>query len=175
MELFDINNYQELARRTQNKELTDGQKLTHSLIGLAAESLEVIGLDEEQRDNILEEAGDVCWMLAEYCDMIGLEMPVVTVMNTVNEEHMNVNDAASIMSFGVMQLLSAHQKRYQGHEIDAGEIITYVHVILSGIKFMAESLASSLTEVMRKNIDKLRKRYPDGFEAERSRNREGEE
>lgn len=172
MELFDTKDYQALARRTQNKELTDGQKLNHSLIGLAAETLEVVGLGEEQRDDILEEAGDVCWMLAEYCDMIGLEMPVVTVMNTMIEESIDINEATSIMVFGVMKLLSTHQKSYQGHEIDGAEIISSVHIILSGIKFMAESLESSLTEVMHCNIAKLEKRYPDGFDADRSRNRE---
>ena len=33
-------------------------------------------------------------------------------------------------------------------------------------------LGISLTEVQQYNVDKLRKRYPDGFDPERSRNRE---
>ena len=172
MELFEIKNYQELARRTQNGNLSEVETLHHALLGLAAETLEVIGLNEDQREEVLNEAGDVCWMLAEYCDVLGIEFPVGIAARTVSKEPISVNEAASIMSFGVMKLLSAHQKTYQGHEIDGNEITAHVLTILTGIKFMAEALDGTLTEVLKGNIDKLIVRYPDGFDPERSRNRE---
>ena len=37
---------------------------------------------------------------------------------------------------------------------------------------MATGLGLTLEEVMAQNIEKLRKRYPDGFDAERSMHRE---
>ena len=38
---------------------------------------------------------------------------------------------------------------------------------------MASGLGLPLEEIMAQNIEKLRKRYPDGFDAERSVHREG--
>ena len=39
---------------------------------------------------------------------------------------------------------------------------------------IADALGVTLEDIARRNIDKLRKRYPDGFDPERSINREGE-
>lgn len=36
---------------------------------------------------------------------------------------------------------------------------------------LCEGIGTTMEEVMQKNIDKLKKRHPDGFEAERSVNR----
>ena len=37
---------------------------------------------------------------------------------------------------------------------------------------IADALGVTLEDIARRNIDKLLKRYPDGFDPERSRNRE---
>jgi NTP pyrophosphatase (non-canonical NTP hydrolase) len=61
--------------------------------------------------------------------------------------------------------------KYHGHAYDprifldeAGDVLWYVAVA-------AATHGYSLDEVMRFNIDKLKKRYPDGFDSEKSINR----
>lgn len=50
---------------------------------------------------------------------------------------------------------------------EAGDVLWYLAEI-------ADALGITLEDIARRNIAKLRNRYPDGFDPERSRNREGE-
>lgn len=60
---------------------------------------------------------------------------------------------------------------YQGHELDKAHMIEELGDVLWYCAELAAGLGVGLAEVAERNIEKLRKRYPDGFEAERSRNR----
>ena len=60
---------------------------------------------------------------------------------------------------------------YQGHELDKEHMIEELGDVLWYCAEMASGLCVDLAEVARRNIVKLRRRYPNGFEAERSRNR----
>ena len=59
----------------------------------------------------------------------------------------------------------------QGHELDRDAIIKELGDVLWYVAEAATALEVSLDEVGQRNIDKLRKRYPAGFSAERSINR----
>lgn len=61
---------------------------------------------------------------------------------------------------------------YQGHSMDYERMVKELGDVLWYVSLAADALGVTLGEVMQKNIDKLRKRYPEGFDAERSRNRE---
>ena len=105
-----LNEYQELAQRTSNDELTLKEHLFNGVLGLAGEAGECADLvkkryfqDGRSIIHLLEdELGDVLWYVAETAAALGL----------------------------------------------------------------------TLEEVAQHNVEKLRKRYPDGFEAERSLHRE---
>ena len=71
------------------------------------------------------------------------------------------------------EIQSFYQKRYQGHIIDEHELMLETGDLLWGIAEFCTANGWELEEVMKANIEKLRKRYPDGFSAERSLNREG--
>lgn len=60
---------------------------------------------------------------------------------------------------------------YQGHELDRAHMIEELGDVLWYCAELAAGLEVDLAEVAERNIDKLRRRYPDGFEAERSKNR----
>ena len=106
-----LNEYQELAQRTSNKELTPKEHLFNGVLGLAGEAGECADLvkkhyyqDKRPIIHLLEdELSDVMWYVAETAAALGL----------------------------------------------------------------------TLEEVARHNVEKLKKRYPEGFEAERSLHREG--
>ena len=63
---------------------------------------------------------------------------------------------------------------YQGHDFDEAKLVDELGDVAWYLALAADALGVTLGEVMQKNIDKLRKRYPEGFDAERSRNREEE-
>lgn len=102
-------NYQELAKRTINTDLTENKKLAHALYGLSSETGEISGIfqkelqgHEVRRDDLEGEIGDLLWFTAELCTVFGFDMG----------------------------------------------------------------------EIAQGNIDKLKKRYPDGFDEDRSINRD---
>ncbi len=64
---------------------------------------------------------------------------------------------------------------HQGHEFDRAHMMEELGDVLWYVAELASGLGVTLEDVAQHNIDKLRKRYPDGFDPERSRNREAEQ
>lgn len=60
----------------------------------------------------------------------------------------------------------------QGHELNREQLIKELGDVAWYLAETATALDVSLEEVLRKNIEKLERRYPDGFEKERSVNRQ---
>jgi len=60
---------------------------------------------------------------------------------------------------------------FQGHELDREKMIDEAGDVLWYLAEMAEGLGITLTDIARHNIDKLKRRYPDGFDPFRSMNR----
>lgn len=61
---------------------------------------------------------------------------------------------------------------FQGCELVREKLIEEMGDVLWYCAELACGLGVTLEEVAQRNIDKLRRRYPEGFSAERSRNRE---
>lgn len=57
---------------------------------------------------------------------------------------------------------------YQGHDLVKGEIATELGDVLWYVAYVASSVGLDLSAVAEKNIEKLRKRYGDGFDAAKS-------
>ena len=63
----------------------------------------------------------------------------------------------------------------QGHPLDKAHIAEELGDVCWYVAELATALGYSMEELMRENIDKLRRRYPEGFEAGRSINRDERE
>lgn len=61
---------------------------------------------------------------------------------------------------------------FQGHPLDAEHVAEELGDIMWYVAIMGKAIGYSLDAIMRMNVQKLEKRYPDGFEVERSLNRE---
>lgn len=79
-----LNEYQDLARRTQNPKLTEADRLKHALLGLASECGEILGIYQKElqehpvdEDKVVDEMGDLMWFLAELADCLKVEMDFV--------------------------------------------------------------------------------------------------
>lgn len=63
------------------------------------------------------------------------------------------------------------QKEYQDHKFDKGHITKELGDCLWMIAEACAAIGVDMEEVMQTNIDKLKTRYPEGFEPERSLHR----
>ena len=64
---------------------------------------------------------------------------------------------------------------FQGHEFDVDKVVNELGDICWYIAVLAKGLDVDLETVMKRNINKLMKRYPDGFSTEKSINRKEDE
>ena len=86
---MDANTYQEKALRTQNPELSPGDKLINGVMGLCGEAGEVIDLvkkhvaqgHELNRAKLKDELGDVAWYLAATAAALDLSLNEVLEYN----------------------------------------------------------------------------------------------
>lgn len=60
---------------------------------------------------------------------------------------------------------------FQGHDLDRGHLAKELGDVAWYLAVSADAIGYSLEDIFKMNNDKLRARYPDGFEAERSVNR----
>ena len=80
-----INEYQKLAMRTLNPELSEKDVLINGVMGLCGESGEAIDLVKKHlsqghsldREKLAKELGDVAWYLAETAYAIGYDLETV--------------------------------------------------------------------------------------------------
>lgn len=70
----------------------------------------------------------------------------------------------------IIDLLKKHE--FQDHELNKESLIDELGDVLWYAALMATALNTKLEDVMVKNIEKLKKRYPDGFDKNRSINRD---
>ena len=63
------------------------------------------------------------------------------------------------------------QKKFQGHNVDREHLMKELGDCLWMISEACDALNTDMEEVMKINIRKLEKRYPDGFEADKSLHR----
>jgi NTP pyrophosphatase (non-canonical NTP hydrolase) len=86
---MQINEYQQLAMRTSNKELTKGEHLINGALGLCGESGEVADLVKKaymqghniDRAHIAKEIGDCLWYAAEAATAIDYDLETIMQMN----------------------------------------------------------------------------------------------
>ena len=82
-----------------------------------------------------------------------------------------VNAALGIAGEGgeVADMIKKHI--FQGHDLDIDHLAKELGDVLWYIALGAHCIGYSLEDIMMMNVEKLRKRYPNGFESERSQHR----
>ena len=75
------------------------------------------------------------------------------------------------MSSEIGEIHGIYQKSYQGHKIEEEHLEKEVGDLLWFIAEFCTAYGWDLEDVMKKNIDKLKARYPEGFDAEHSLHR----
>lgn len=82
------NEYQALAARTINKNLSEGQNAFHALHGMVGEVGEIHSIyqkvfqgHEFDDYEIMKELGDLLWFIAEYCTVQGWDLEDIMQLN----------------------------------------------------------------------------------------------
>ena len=100
-------------------------------------------------------------------------------MTTLNKEltkpDMLLNSVMGLCgeSGEAIDILKKHMM--QGHSLDRDHLIKELGDIAWYLAEAATALDISLEEVMERNLEKLRRRYPEGFDTEKSLHREAED
>lgn len=81
------------------------------------------------------------------------------------------NHALHGMVGEIGEIHSIYQKAYQGHVLDHRHVKSELGDLLWFIAEYCTAFGWELEDVMQRNIDKLRARYPEGFDSERSLHR----
>lgn len=152
--------YQKLAQRTSST-TTARDKLINGALGLCGEVAEYA---REMRyiEKRIGEAGDIMWYVAEIAAGMGK-----TIADAANIE--NSGEWNGGMFYDAGDIADAIKKHvYQGHDIDARAILCGLNRIMIMIATRVPDFGYSMDDVLRGNVEKLLKRYPDGFDAERS-------
>lgn len=94
-------------------------------------------------------------------------------MRTATDKCRNVLNAALGLTGEAGEVADEVKKStFQGHDWNSSKIIEKLGDVLWYVALMADLLNVSLDFVMENNIEKLKRRYPDGFDPARSINRE---
>ena len=64
------------------------------------------------------------------------------------------------------------KNRFQGHELNKEHLIEELGDVMWYIAMMCHALNWDLNEIMQMNIDKLKARFPEGFDVDRANHRE---
>ena len=175
--------YQVFTRRTAGCD-----ELPVLALGLVGESIEFLSAFEalqslnadtslvDMTDLLTKEAGDILWYCARILDVIDTRFESWYSRATVD----NFNDTCTERDrrFRILEhvaIVTEHIKKVYGHGHDMDTDL--IHMAISNVTTDVVHIAKAVhgkfgpETVMRKNIEKLRKRYPEGFSTERSVNR----
>jgi len=92
--------------------------------------------------------------------------------SSIKEEDLILNGALGLAgeSGEVADIIKKYM--FQGHELDKEKLIDELGDVCWYIAILAKGLNVELDEVLIHNVEKLRRRYPKGFDAQKSINRD---
>ena len=158
--------YQKLALRTAppQQDRTIGwetDQILHGAIGMAAEMHEIINVCEEscESESMVAELGDICWYAALCLHGAGYDMEDIEYHSLCN-----VVDFPTIdLQENISKVLDQAKRLVYYNAPLTHVFITSMRKILACVQVLADENNITIDEVMAKNINKLKLRYPDQF------------
>ena len=153
--------YQKLAQRTAST-TTARDKLINGALGLCGEITEY-SMERLYIDRRVDEAGDIMWYIAEISAGLGVTIADVAAIDG-NTSYRGMHDEAGLIADAVKKCA------FQGHSADDNKtsIIYGMNRIMGIIARYVVDFGFTMDDVLSGNVEKLLRRYPDGFDAKRS-------
>ncbi len=103
------------------------------------------------------------------------ELAAKTINKDLNQKDMLINGAMGLCgeSGEAIDIIKKHV--FHNHELDKEHLAKELGDIAWYLSETATALGYSLEDIFKMNIEKLKKRYPDGFDSEKSINRSPED
>jgi len=189
---MDFYKYQKEAMRTAQG--MNGNLLANGAMGLAGETAECVEVianylfssscNHLDKEHLSEEIGDILWYLAVIAKEIGYfsEDNIITVSF---QEKKKVAEKTGKMSTVLLNkkvfylvesvgkctdLIKKHL--FQGHSLEKDKLTSEIVYIFGLLAVLSCETGYKLSDIAENNVQKLKKRYPDGFSTEKSINRE---
>ncbi len=151
-----INEYAKLAIRTC-KELSLHEHMSHMAMGISSEYFEY--LMTENHEHTVEEIGDIMWYLACLADVLNIELTKPFV--DVDYEYNEIQDK---LCGCVEKLISAIKKVViYGKQLSKPDFDEMINNIVYWLYATCENESIDFDIVLKNNIDKLAKRYPEKY------------
>lgn len=177
---MNLNEYQKQASRTRG---ADHGSVKNGCLGLIGESGEIVDIVKKWMfqsgenaplpvDSIINEAGDMLWYCAETAS--GLHVPLEDLVERVCD-FANEGEIGDIDLEGTAVSLSrnAIMAYFAFFEYHNPSMLMYaVRDIYALLLHLCELTSATIEHVAKTNIAKLKARYPDGFDPERSLHRQ---
>lgn len=100
------------------------------------------------------------------------KLAMATLNNELDKKEMLTNAVMGLCGESGEACDIVKKHLFHGHELDRDALIKELGDVAWYLAEGAAALDISLDEIFEKNIEKLKKRYPEGFSAEKSINRE---
>lgn len=113
-----------------------------------------------------ELAGQKEMTLNEYQAEAQRTLPSMTLLEGITNAVLGLSGEAGECADMIKKM------RYQGHVLEVRELILELGDVMWYVAAAATALGFKLGDIGERNIEKLKKRYPNGFDPERSRNRD---
>lgn len=180
---LDLDTYIELALITKRKEEYMKSDILHSAMGLITEVGELV--DSYKRNifynkeldlvNIKEELGDILWYMAIGFNAIGEKFPAVERAVITQYSPSVTFILGKLVAFSSQIGSSVLTSEYyeETNAEDNKEYLQYnLPQLLGFLNVLAGHIGTSLPEIAYINIEKLAKRYPNGFSEFHALNRD---
>lgn len=176
---MNLNEYQRLALRTSG---AGHDRIKNGCLGLIGESGEIVDIVKKfmfqsgenppfPKDKFINEMGDVIWYCAETVSGMGLELEEIMhrIGNYDNYILFTAVDCTDIEVTASMLSVNAAEA-YVSYFVkgDAVRCACRIRDIYKGLLHLCDLIGTTIDEGCATNIEKLKKRYPDGFDPERS-------
>lgn len=176
---MNLNEYQRLALRTSG---AGHDRVKNGCLGLIGESGEIVDIVKKYmfqsgenppfpKDKFIKEMGDVLWYCAETVSGMELELEEVALRKHRYDKYslFAAAECADIELTATMLSANAVEAYVACFiEGDTMRCAYRVRDIYKGLLRLCDLVDTSIDEVDETNIEKLKKRYPDGFDPERS-------
>ena len=174
---MNLNEFQELSRRTMqfggnpNNDVERNFMLVNyslGIIGEAVETLEAFNQNmvlDNSVETLLKEVGDVSHYAVGLAALFHLKLP-----EEIPFEYKNMTECMHGLLSNAKDI-SEYTKKYINHDHDDPFPVKSLMNVFSALNMICEVFGRSYSEVLQMNIDKLKNRYPKGFNAEDSKNR----
>lgn len=161
--------FHEVRRTAKAQHIDPSHEKFHWLLGMVGELHELHDAIYENKNKVIDEAGDVLWYMANFCHAYFLDFnEIVKRANLFGLEYPYMDNTKGIMVAlynDVSQLAELAKKRafYTHKTIEDEQFISLLVDVGIELYAILEDYEVTLEQAMQANIDKLAVRYPDKF------------